>query len=301
MKKLAALRAIFRSINTHPLAGKHRLKSYMNFIRWQLINIFNESERKVRFTQSTFLVAKKGMNGATGNIYMGLHEFQDMAFLLHFLRKDDIFFDIGANVGSYTVLASGHVGCNTFSFEPIPSTFRSLQKNIEVNSINDKVKAFNVGVGAKKGTLSFTSNHDTINHVLASNSGNNAENSIQVPVVSIDEIIPENEIPILMKIDVEGFETEVLQGMKATCKNEQLKGIIIELNGSGDRYGFDENAIHDHLLSVGFLPYEYDPFSRTFTLLNNYGKFNTIYLRQLEFVKHRIDTAEKIHLFSESF
>lgn len=72
-------------------------------------------------------------------IYMGLHEFENMAFLLHFLRKEDLFFDIGADIGSYTILASGHVGAHTFAFEPIPSTFQSLANNVAINRINDSV------------------------------------------------------------------------------------------------------------------------------------------------------------------
>ena len=45
-----------------------------------------------------------GMTGATGNVYCGLHEFEDMALVLHALRPRDLFVDVGANVGSYTVL-----------------------------------------------------------------------------------------------------------------------------------------------------------------------------------------------------
>lgn len=50
------------------------------------------------------------MTGATGNIYVGLHEFEDMAFLLHVLRRTDLFVDVGANIGSYTILAGGAAG-----------------------------------------------------------------------------------------------------------------------------------------------------------------------------------------------
>ena len=91
MKKRAALSTILKSIHTHPLAGKHRVRAYINFIWWQVGNIFYPVAKRVAFTDKTYLVAKKGMTGATGNIYMGLHEFQDMGFLLHFLRKEDLF------------------------------------------------------------------------------------------------------------------------------------------------------------------------------------------------------------------
>lgn len=50
------------------------------------------------------LMVRNGMTGATGNIYCGLHEFTDMSFVLHLLRPDDLFVDVGANIGSYTVL-----------------------------------------------------------------------------------------------------------------------------------------------------------------------------------------------------
>jgi hypothetical protein len=43
------------------------------------------------------------MTGATGNVYYGLHEFQDMAFVTHYLREGYLFADIGANIGSYSV------------------------------------------------------------------------------------------------------------------------------------------------------------------------------------------------------
>ena len=45
------------------------------------------------------------MHGVTGNVYCGLHDFAEMSFMLHLLRAGDLFADIGANVGSYTVLA----------------------------------------------------------------------------------------------------------------------------------------------------------------------------------------------------
>jgi hypothetical protein len=53
------------------------------------------------------LAIRHGMTGATQNIYVGLHEFADTMLPLHFLREGDLFLGIGANVGTYTVIASG--------------------------------------------------------------------------------------------------------------------------------------------------------------------------------------------------
>lgn len=301
MGLLKEIKIVTKAISTHPLGRRHPVKAYRKFLFWQLWNIVNTKEKIVPFTSKTILVAKKSMKGATGNIYLGLHEFADMGFLLHFLRKEDMFLDIGSNIGSYMILASGHVGARTIAFEPIPRTFRALQKNINENRIDILVKALNVGVGAKKGTLIFTESFDTVNHVLSKAESNSYGNNIEVPVITIDETISGNEVPALVKIDVEGFETEVLKGMESTLSNRVLKAIIIELNGSGGRYDFDEREIHTQLLDYGFNSFEYDPLTRKLHAISKPGPFNTLYLRDLEFINDRILSADKVSIFSESF
>ena len=90
-------------------------------------------------------------DGATGNIYAGLHEFADMAFTLHFLRPDDLFLDVGANIGSYTLLASGVCKARTISFEPDPARTVVLEQ---------------AAVGGEGGEVEFTIGRDTGNHVI---------------------------------------------------------------------------------------------------------------------------------------
>ena len=57
-----------------------------------------------------------------------------MSFLLHYLNEEDTFVDIGANVGSYTILSGIIKKSTVHSFEPIPSTFKKLKRNISINS-----------------------------------------------------------------------------------------------------------------------------------------------------------------------
>ncbi|MEO8961720.1 MAG: FkbM family methyltransferase [Ginsengibacter sp.] len=295
------IKIIVHGINEHPLAKRHKLRAYFNFLRWQIRCIVNNKEKKTRFTDKTFLVIKKGMAGATGNIYLGLHEFNDMGFLLHFLNNEDLFIDIGANIGSYAILAAGHVGANVIAIEPIPSTFLSLQKNIQVNNLQNKITALEAGVGVEEGILRFTLNLDTVNHVASQFKEEMIANTIEVRMVTIDGILKDKKKPSMIKIDVEGFETEVLNGMQNTLQDQELKAIIIELNGSGGRYGYDENLIHQKFLSLGFNAYRYDPFKRSITQIDNFGKHNTIYIRDLNFVTKRISVSEEIKMFSERF
>ncbi|MEO6852237.1 MAG: FkbM family methyltransferase [Mucilaginibacter sp.] len=237
------------------------------------------------------------MTGITGNIYAGLHEFNDMAFLLHFLRSEDTFFDVGANVGSFTLLASGVCKASSIALEPANSTFAILNKNIDLNQLQSKVTIVNAAAGAAKGTVTFTSNQDTTNHVTAECEFNSVD-TITVQVITIDSLAIDNW-PALIKIDVEGYETEVLNGMGNTLDQDVLKAIIIELNGSGGRYGYDEEKIHQQLLAKKFKPYTYDPFTRQINEAGSFGKYNTIYCRDIDFIGNRLRQGTGIPIMGE--
>jgi FkbM family methyltransferase len=221
-----------------------------------------------------------------------------MMFLLHFLCPDDTFFDIGANVGTYTLLATGVGKAKSVAIEPIESTFNLLNRNLRLNGLaENEVIAINSAAGSAIGVLEFTSDNDTTNHVVATYEGVKT-GIVTVPVLTIDSLNI-NSIPILIKIDVEGFETEVLKGMENTLDNPSLKAIIIELNGSGTRYGYNEEEIHHLLLSKGFCPSEYNPFERTLSALESYGHENTIYCRDLDFIRKRLEAASRVAVMSE--
>jgi FkbM family methyltransferase len=295
MKKL---KITLSFIFSHPLAKRHIFKALWRLFSWQLQSAYNPSKFFIKsFIPPVKFYVRKGLNGITGNVYAGIHEFHEMAFLLHFLRDQDTFVDAGGNVGSYTLLASGVCRATSIVLEPVNSTFNILQKNIGLNQLKDKVTAFNAAAGSEMGVINFTSSNDTTNHVIAENEVTASEN-IQVKLLTIDSLIQKN-VPQLVKIDVEGFETEVLKGMAKTLEADDLKAIIIELNGSGNRYGFNEADIHQNLLNKGFRPYLYDPFKRTLTEIASFGTHNTIYCRDLEFVRHRVEKAPKISVLGE--
>ena len=287
---------VLKFLVNHPLTKDGKLKAVNRFVKWQIGTRFNPYPVIYPFLEDSKLIIQRGMAGATGNLYAGLHEFQDMAFLLHFLRQDDLFADIGANIGSYTVLAAGVIKSKAISMEPVPLTFRQFMQNIYINNLQDKVTALNIGVGSKKASLKFTSMLDTTNHVVSQNE--NAENCIEVNVESLDVTL-ENKCPVLMKIDTEGYEAEVIRGAEKILSNDRLKAIIIELNGAGARYGFNEKEIHRQLIEYGFSSYDYFPFEKKIKQAISFGPFNTIYIRDIEFVQQRILTARKFKIYNK--
>ena len=236
--------------------------------------------------------ARNGETGLTQNIYTGLQEFADMAYMLHVLRPSDLFVDIGANVGSYTILACKAVGASGYAFEPIPATFARLRENIRLNHIEDKVVCLNVGIGEAPAAIRFTACLDTVNHVLAA--GEVDADAIEVPVVMLDSVMNDKH-PSLIKVDVEGYETPVIKGAMETLRNPALHSVIIELNGSGDRYNFHESNILDSMLGHGFGTYNYEPFTRSLEKLDGKSRSgNTLFIRDVDRVIERLRTAPKI-------
>src|SRR5690348_855531 len=120
-----------RFIVGHPLARKAPMAAIWRYFSWQLRSRITRRPIVCKFAGGTHLVVERGMTGATGNVYCGLHEFEDMAFIAHYLRPTDFFVDVGANVGSYTVLAAGVAGASVMSFEPDSLTYHRLVRNLD--------------------------------------------------------------------------------------------------------------------------------------------------------------------------
>jgi FkbM family methyltransferase len=247
------------------------------------------------FVNDTRLLVGPGMVEANGSICARLHEFEDMSFFLHVLRKNDVFVDVGANIGSYTVLAEGVVGAKCLSIEPVPTTFSYLMDNINLNEIGENVRALNLGIGHKNEVLSFTTTLDTENHVATTRDGNN--DMVDVPVRKLDDIVGPYE-PLCIRIDVEGFETVVLTGANDVLSKEALLAVILELNGSAKRYGYDELALHSSMIDFGFQAFSYCPFSRDLHPLDgrNCKSWNTLYVKDIKQFTERVRTAPEFRV-----
>ena len=278
----------------HPLSRGRRAANLTRFARWQVKSRVFEGPHLEPFVGGARLSVRRGQTRATGNLYVGLHELEDMAFALHLLRPGDLFFDIGANVGSYTVLAAKVVGALVVAVEPVPATFEALLANVQVNAIGALVDARNCGLAAEPGVLSFTRGQDTTNHVAAMAEAESTA-CVSVPVTTFDALAA-GGCPLLAKIDVEGYETQVLAGAGESLANPALRGLILELNGSGERYGQSDAAVFSAITEAGFAPYRYEPFSRRLEPLEgpNRDGGNTLFLRDLPFVEGRVKGAAAV-------
>lgn len=295
---LKRITAILQFIWKHPLASKNRGKAYRNFFSWQFAQLINRYPILYPLVEESVVLVQKGMVGATGNIYTGLLEFDDMAFVLHALKKEDLFADIGANIGIYTVLAAKNVGANVVSIEPVPSTFNHLSNNIFLNDITKQVVQLPIGVGNENTILAFTNTIDSMNHVLLNIDSDKQDAVIEIEVKKLDDVFTK-DIPVIMKMDIEGYEWPALNGAKNLLASKQLQVIIIELNGCGNAYGFKDEDIHNLLLSYSFKPYAYNPFTRSISLLDYFGKYNTIYIKDLNWATKRVKSSRKYKILGQ--
>jgi len=202
-------------------------------------------------------------------------------------------------VGSYVVLAGAAIGCFCHAIEPDPESFERLLDNIFLNRIPDRVKAHNIGSASENGILRFLSGLDTINHVISDESPE--RQYIQVVVKKLDDIVGEDK-PIALKIDVEGFETSVIMGSQALLEQETLWAVVMEQNGLGERYGFDEEALHQRMVGeYGFQPVRYDPVKRDLLPKEKNDPYqNQIYVRERSKVLSRLKSAQKYSVFGRA-
>lgn len=279
-----------RTLLTHPLNQADKPAALTRYLRWQFGIRLVSNPVVIDFANGSRLIARHGVSSVIESYYSGLNEFEDMSFLLHFLRPDDLFFDIGANVGSFTVLASAAVGARSVSFEPVPGVFEQLRDNINLNRIGDRVTAMNTCLGQTSRRLHFTSHMEAGNHVATEQDLSRGD-TIEVDVVPLDDVV-NGHPPTLMKVDVEGFETDVFAGATDTLANPGLLALIIETNGSGARYGYDELALHQKIIDQEFTAVSYDPFERRLTPragINTKG--NTLYVREPGQAATRLENA----------
>ena len=284
-----------RFIWRHPLNADAKSAAIARFVRLQLAARTGGKPLLVDWIEPLRFVFAAGESGITQNAYCGLHEHIEMLFLLHTLKPGDHVVDIGANVGSYTMLAAGVRDASVIAIEPVPSTFAKLNLNIRINDLDHRVQTRQIGVAATSGTARFTVNENCKNHMV--DGDQEASEVVEVATETLDDLCA-TKIPTLIKIDVEGFETEVVSGGESTLRSPELLAVIMELNESGNQYGYDERALIERMIGFGFETATYDPFTREIINLN--GKCmtsgNTLFLRDAEQLRRRINQAPKVKI-----
>jgi FkbM family methyltransferase len=190
---------------------------------------------------------------------VGTNEPEVQGLLADVLRRGDVFYDIGANIGFFALIAARlvHPTGIVYAFEPAPAQAATLRRNAEMNGL------FNIvvreeAVFSSSGTGRFRIDSDPVGGRVASPNGAE-DRDIRVRLVTIDELVQAGAVrpPNIVKLDVEGAEVEAIRGMRLTIE-ESLPLIVCEMHGTQEAFeqqmselGYvvrllDEVVVHDN-------------------------------------------------------
>ena len=185
----------------------HPVRALYRRAHWRWRWLWNNKPWPLRTAVETTLLAPRGGAGAL-IYYQGCSEPETAAFLCNALRPGMNFFDVGAHIGEYTLLAGRSVGPegSVHAFEPQPDTYELLQENLRRNHAAN-VKAVPCAIAAECGLARFR------RHPEPSQSTLDPGGDITVPTRTLPDYVRETGVlPHVIKVDVEGAECEVLKG-----------------------------------------------------------------------------------------
>jgi len=185
----------------------------------------------------------------------GIHEKFETDLVKQEIKKGDVVIDIGANIGYYTLIFAKLVGDTgkVFAFEPDPTNFELLRKNIEANGYKN-VMLNQKALSDKEGKVALTLiKQNTAGHHISS-AQQAPKNSIQVDTITADDYFKNFDHKIdFIKMDVEGAESKVLNGMTNLLRNNVDLKMMVEYNPDGIRnMGLEPASYLELLVANGF-------------------------------------------------
>jgi FkbM family methyltransferase len=230
---------------------KYSMANFLNTV-WpgSLKAILYEGPREIETTTGTFLVRTRSQDAA---IISPAFERADFSFLEALIREqvaDHVvdFLDIGANIGAFTVRV-GRLGpsprLRVWAFEPIEENFKLLVENVRLNGLGESVRAQPLALGDRSGSLRMTFSRLQPGDARVVG-GSDVDN--ELPCVLLrraDEVIDADLDVLVAKIDVEGFERQVIDGMEGLFSRASKCWLCVEDI-------FDGQALYEQLGRLGF-------------------------------------------------
>lgn len=218
-----SLKQIVHDPHTHTLPGLYRHGL------WQIRKILNLFPFVLRFSESRIIAFHKRCGVSALINSRNVYNYNDFMFIKYIFAKENAgyFYDIGANIGAYTIIAKEQKNVTAYAFEPHPVTYEYLERNIEINRL-ENVHTFNVAAGNGDTDLLFSDDPGSPENKIITG---DEKNGINIKSIRLEDYlrIPQISPPpiIFVKIDVEGFELEVLQGCGANLSNIDILQVEI--------------------------------------------------------------------------
>lgn len=189
--------------------------------------------------------------------YQGLSEPRTAELICRFLQPGMVFWDIGAHIGEYTVLAAARVGelGEVHAFEPNPEAFELLERNVALSCFTHVVLN-QVAVADVTGELAFRIEAEpTVSRIERGAMGESSERLIRVRSLCLEEYARGRRGPHLIEIDTEGAEGVVLRGMSRLLARpvEQAPVLVFEYSPANyGAFGYDAWQVLELLFAAGY-------------------------------------------------
>lgn len=231
-------------------------------------------------------------------VFLSEYEKGERQFLLHFLRPGDIFVDVGANFGLYTLIAAKCVGNSghVYAFEPSGKTFQRLVDNVILNHFTN-VECFNLGLSDSNTTGEINislDGFDAWNSLSKPTAGERFDSQV-VHLATWNDFAKENNLEgkvQFMKIDVEGWEAHVLAGGCQVFERADAPSLQIEFADAARRSaGSSSLHLYRTLENLGYSMFIYDPNRDSIVsdpLRIDYPYVNLIATKQPELIRARL-------------
>jgi FkbM family methyltransferase len=217
-----------------------------------------------------------------------------MNFIYDYLEKDDIFIDVGANIGAHSLMAASKIKTGKiFSFEPSLKALKYLKENIQINNLTKVITVIDKVVSNKTGYEKFImGKHSEVDHIGGWN--NLSQDTNIIPSITLDKFFKIQKISYvdLVKIDVEGAELKVLEGLKDYLARGKVGAIIFEINSNCVTYGYNSEDIVKFLkqnrFAIFLLGDNYKLNKLTINNLRSLHTFNALAVHKSKTVQDRI-------------
>jgi FkbM family methyltransferase len=206
--------------------ARHPLKNYIVGHYWYL---FAKARVWIRYDGSAVINVGLGDYLQQQIFFDGYYERPLVDWLKRTLKSDDVFWDVGANIGAITLVAA-RLCRRVVAFEPDPRSFDRLARNVAANGLTN-VEIVADALGADAGVASLyqsTGSNSGMTSLIAGRSHVVGETSVKV-LRADDLIVSRPDLaPTVMKIDVEGAEHMVLSGATALLRSGRLRALVFE-------------------------------------------------------------------------
>jgi FkbM family methyltransferase len=240
--QLTAGTGVVRYVWTHPSNSGQRLRALLRAARYQARARVLRRRGVARLGEHSRLWVDAHRTAASMALYANPPDLPEMLAWRRALRDGGLFVDVGANVGTYTIWAAEH-GADVIAIEPAADTFSLLKENIALNGY--PVTAVRAAAGDHCGSARFTAGLDAGNSLAA-------DGPVVTELVTVDSLIGDRRVAG-MKVDVEGFEIDVLRGAARALADRRIGLIQIEWNqASTFAVGTDRKPIAALLAGYGY-------------------------------------------------